>query len=183
MQPRYTCSISMKKDIMNTAHWHILLNHLPLIGTVLGALILVAGYAFRHQPVIKQTAMGVLIFSALTAIPAYLTGEGAEELIENMPGVTDSIIETHESAGKLFLAGVLAVGSLAFITLLADVFRRKFAGVLYHLVLVGSIATCLIAMKAGTTGGEIRHTEIRSEAISQNSNTSNQTRGEESDDD
>ena len=43
---------------MNPAHWHLMLNNVPVLGTAFGIVII-----------------------ALLAIPAYLTGEPAEEIV------------------------------------------------------------------------------------------------------
>ncbi|MFC4870763.1 hypothetical protein [Negadavirga shengliensis] len=147
---------------METTHWHLLLNHFPIIGTVIGTLILISGYLLKNNPVVKQTAMGVFIFSALAAIPAYLTGEGAEELVEKIPGVTEQIMDTHEDQAIIFLIAVLILGGLALITLVSSYLKSKAAAALYMVVLAASVGICFLAKQTGTTGGEIRHTEIRS---------------------
>lgn len=146
---------------MNTAQWHLLLNHLPMIGTVVGTLILIAGFLLKNNETIKQTALGVFVFSALAAIPSFLTGEGAEELAEKLPGVSETFIETHEDLAKLFLIVMLLLGGLSLLTLWASMFKRKFASALFFLVLFLAIGTCVFAKQVGTSGGEIRHTEIR----------------------
>lgn len=153
---------------MNTAHWHLLLNHLPIIGTVVGTLILVSGYLIKNNATIKQTALGVLVFSSLTAIPAYFTGEGAEEIVEEIPGVAESVIEVHEDLGKIFLIVALVLGALSLVTLLSATFKLKITSLLYVIVLVAAIGTGIFAKEVGTSGGEIRHTEIRSGNIDYN---------------
>jgi small-conductance mechanosensitive channel len=62
---------------------------------------------------LARVSLGVLVIVALLAIPAYLTGERAEEIIEDLPGVSDATIEEHEDAATFAFAGVLAVGALA----------------------------------------------------------------------
>lgn len=145
---------------MNTAHWHLLLNHFPIVGTVLGTLIGIAGLVFKKNA-IKQTALGVLIFSGLTAIPAYLTGEGAEEAVENLPGISETYIENHEELAEVFLVAVLLLSALSLVTLWLSSVKAKFPSVMFSLVLIGSIAVCIVAKQVGTSGGEIRHAEIR----------------------
>ncbi|MBL6447694.1 hypothetical protein JMN32_15355 [Fulvivirga sp. 29W222] len=147
---------------MNAAHWHLLLNHLPIVGTVIGTLILISGYLIKNNDTIKQTALGVLFFSSLTVIPTYFTGEGAEEIVEEIPGVTEGIIEVHEGFGKIFLLIVLILGALSLATLLSALFKAKMVSLLYIMVLILSVGTCILAKQVGTSGGEIRHTEIRS---------------------
>lgn len=168
---------------MNTAHWHLLLNHLPITGTIFGLLILVAGFVFKNNTGVKQTALGVFVFSALCAIPAYLTGEGTEEIVEKMPGVTETIIDTHEDLGKIFLIVIEALGVLALLTFITDRFQKKAASLLYVLVLITAIGTSVFAKWVGTSGGEIRHTEIRLGASTQPGNAVEQNGKGEKDED
>ena len=43
---------------------HLLLTHLPIVGSLLGVLALIAGFAFRSEPV-KRAALGILLLAAL----------------------------------------------------------------------------------------------------------------------
>jgi len=42
----------------------------------------------------KRTAFMIFIFGALAAIAAITTGEGAEEVVENISGVTENYIKS-----------------------------------------------------------------------------------------
>ena len=161
---------------MNTAHWHMLLNHLPMVGIIVGTLILAAGFVFKNQPAVKITALGVFVFAALMAIPSYLTGEGAEEIAEKLPGVTEGFIENHEDLGKIFLILTESLGVLALVTFLFLRLKSKLAPVLLGLVFITAVGTSIIAKQVGTSGGQVRHTEIR------NGNTSILDTGAEDDD-
>lgn len=152
---------------MNAAHWHLLLNHLPIVGTIIGTLILAVGFGIKNNSTIKQTALGVFVFSALCAIPAYLTGEGAEEVVEHLPGVTESVIENHEDLGKIFMIVVGSLGILSLVTFVSDWLKSKVAPVLYVAVLISAIGTSFFAKQVGTSGGKVRHTEIRDNASPQ----------------
>lgn len=148
---------------MNQAHLHLLLNHLPILGTLFGLLILTGGFFLKNNTV-KRTALGMFAFAALCAIPAYLTGEGAEEVAENLPGVSETLMETHEELANIFLWVVGALGLLSLATWYADLKSKKIAPLLFSLTLVAALGTMVFAQRVGTSGGEIRHTEIRSGA-------------------
>jgi uncharacterized membrane protein len=147
---------------MNPAHFHLLLNHLPIVATIIGTLVLISGIVLKNNVTVKQTALGILIFSALTAIPAYISGEGAEEIAENLPGVTEQFIENHEDLGKLFLIANIITGIMASITLFLCIKKSNVSSMLFYVVLVMALVNCFFAKQVGTSGGEIRHTEIRS---------------------
>lgn len=152
---------------MNTAHWHLALNHVPLIGTIIGTFILTAGIVLKKNESIKRTGLSVLILSALFAIPVYLTGEGAEELVEKMPGVTDGIIEKHESSGKVFMIFLEILGILSLITFIADWTKKRISSLLYAIVFFIALGLSILGKQVGSSGGEIRHTEIRNQTSPQ----------------
>lgn len=168
---------------MNTAHWHMLLNHLPMVGVVIGTFILAFGYLYKNQPVIKMTALGVFIFSAAFAIPAYLTGEGAEDIAEKLPAVTEGFIEQHEDLGKIFLILAETLGVLSLITLISLRWKNKFTPFLFGMVLLIAAGTSIFAKQVGTSGGQVRHTEIRNSNASPADQATEQNGAGEKDDD
>src|SRR5262245_55365047 len=110
---------------MNPAHWHLALNHIPVLGTAFG-MGLVGWALIRRSEELKMVSFGVFVIVALLTIPVYLTGEPAEHFIEHIPGVSEEAIEEHEGAATFAFAGVLAVGALS-IAGLAFGWRRKSA--------------------------------------------------------
>ncbi len=68
---------------------------------MIGFLVLLAGFILK-KPQIKNTALGIFIFSGLTTITAFLTGEGAEEIVENLPGISETLIHKHEEICRAF---------------------------------------------------------------------------------
>lgn len=148
---------------MNQAHLHLLLNHLPILGTLFGILILAGGFFLKNNAV-KRTALGLFVLSAVFAIPAYLTGEGAEDVAEKLPGVSEALMERHEEMANIFLWVVGGLGLFSLATFYADFKSKKVAPMLYTLTFVAAIGTMIFAQRVGATGGEIRHTEIRSVA-------------------
>ena len=144
---------------MNDAHLHLLVNHFPIISSIVGLLILVAGFVFKNI-IVKRTALGVLIISSLMAFPANFTGEGAEHMVEELPGISHATIEEHEETAETFLLVAGFLGLLSIVTLLVDVKKFPAARILYVVVLITSIGVVVFAAQTGTTGGKIRHPEI-----------------------
>ena len=166
---------------MNQAHLHLLFNHLPILGTLFGLLILAGGF-FLKNDTLKRTALGLFVLSGILVIPAYLTGEGAEEVVESLPGVTENLIEAHEDMANIFLWMVGALGVLSLATFFADFKSRKVAPMLYTLTFVAALGSMVYAQRVGTSGGEIRHTEIRNGATAAAAENG-QAETEEKDDD
>ena len=71
---------------MNEAHLHLVVNHFPIIGTILGLGILVVGLLLKNNSV-KNTAFFLFIVAAIFAAVSMATGEGAEELVEDMANI------------------------------------------------------------------------------------------------
>ncbi|MBU6325635.1 MAG: hypothetical protein KJS92_09120 [Bacteroidetes bacterium] len=148
---------------MNGAHIHLILNHLPIVGMVFATLTLLAGFLLKNITV-KQTALGLFVLTAITALPAYFTGEGAEEMIEGIPGVSHQDIHHHEDEGKIFLIVSILTGILALATLWLERRKNALSNMAYVGVFLAAGASLVMGQKTGSSGGEIRHTEIRSGA-------------------
>lgn len=158
---------------MNPTHVHLLLTHFPIIGTLLGTGILAYG-VFSNNDTAKKIAFATFILMGILTIPVFMTGEPAEETVENLAGVSENIIEEHEELAEkaIWLMGLLGIFSLFNFIALA----RKTAVVktITFATLVVSLATFGVFAKVGNLGGQIRHTEIRAD----NSNTAFQGEAE-----
>ncbi len=170
---------------MNTTHLHLLLNHFPIIGTLIGSGLLLWGI-IRKQNTIKITAALILAVMAIMAIPVYLTGEPAEESVENLPGISGSLIELHEEAAviAIWLMGITGLASL--VALLFAWQKRKATGTVFILVLVLSVFAFGTMARTGYYGGQIRHTEIRNVSAAQldsQQGDQEESKGGEKDDD
>ena len=154
---------------MNPAHYHLILNHLPIIVPVIGLLVMVGGHIFQIEAV-KRTAYFIFIFGALCTIPAFATGEGAEETIENIQGISEQLIETHEETAETFAILSYLLGAISLLGLWANWQKKSFATLLSFSAMIFCGVVLFFAKQTGTTGGEIRHTEIRSDgSINQSS--------------
>jgi uncharacterized membrane protein len=148
------------------AHLHVVLNHLPIIGSILGTLVLIYGI-FSKSRHTKIAAYGLLIISALGAAVTYATGEPAKEIIENIAGISRNAIELHKEAAQisLFTMFILGVSSLA--GLYASYFKKSYAKKIAMLtVIIGLISFVSISV-TGYLGGKIRHTEFDANSVTQ----------------
>ena len=148
---------------MNDAHLHLVVNHFPIIGTILALGVLIAGFFLKNSSV-KNTAYGLFIVSAIFAALSMSTGEGAEEIVEDMPNIGRRIIHVHEEIAEkltiiLYLLGGISV--LGIILNLKNHAKAKFISIVVLIVAIGAV---YLAQLVGTTGGEIRHTEIRTDS-------------------
>jgi uncharacterized membrane protein len=143
---------------MSTVHIHLLLNHVPVIGAVIGLALLVVALARRSDELARVTFWLYALLGA-ASIVVYVTGEPAEDAVENLAGVSKAVIEQHEEAALVATIAMGAAGALALLATL--VFRRK--AMPRPLVGGGFVMALLITGLMGYTanlGGQIRHTEI-----------------------
>lgn len=145
---------------MNEAHIHLLVNHFPIIVPIIGILIMLGGLYFRSETV-KRTAYAVFILGAILTIPAIVSGEGAEEVVERIQGIDKSFIKTHEDMADIFAVLSYILGGVSVFGLWASIKRKSFSKTLAIITILFSLIVLFFATKTGTSGGEIRHTEIR----------------------
>ena len=146
---------------MNGAHWHLVVNHLPIIFPMVGVIVMLTGFISTSEAV-KRTAFMIFIFGALAALAAMTTGEGAEEVVEKISGVTENYIKSHEETAETFAILSYILGGISLLGLWASFKQKPFSSIISIGTLVFAIVVLFFAKQTGTTGGEIRHTEIRS---------------------
>ncbi|HYV97237.1 MAG TPA: hypothetical protein VE967_07300 [Gemmatimonadaceae bacterium] len=147
---------------MNAAHIHLIVNHVPVIGIVVALFPLAAGYVRRSDETIR-VSLALLVLLGLSAVVAYLTGDPAEDVVKKLPDFSKELVDAHDDAAGFALGAMIAVGTGALAALIA--FRRS---VLPRWVAVAALAGTLFAAsilaRTAWLGGQIRHTEIRSNA-------------------
>jgi uncharacterized membrane protein len=149
---------------MNDAHLHLAVNHFPIIVTFLGFGILVVGLFLKNNSV-KNTAYVLFVIAAVFAIASMATGEGAEELVEDMPSIGKKIIHEHEELAEKLALVLYTTGIFSLLSLYSSVKNNKFAKTLSYLTLILSLAASILAIGVGISGGEIRHTEVRRDSV------------------
>lgn len=149
---------------MNASQIHLALNHVPLFFSFIGGLVLIYGFIRKNESV-KILSLYFMIAAAVFTLPVYLTGEGTEEMIEKLPGISDGMIEEHEEMAKIgliiiMITGVAALGAL--------VLKKKTSFLKPALILcaIFSFASFGVFAQTAHLGGQIRHTEINNNSVS-----------------
>ena len=140
------------------------------MGAFFGLLIVTTGM-FMGNSTVKRTGYVLLVATALFTLPAFFTGEGAEEIVEELPGMSHNLIHEHEEMAELSLWLAELLGIMAFISLLAEMNKHRSAKLAGALTLVLNLICFGSMVKTGNSGGEIRRPELRSEQVDQSSNT------------
>jgi len=159
---------------MNEAHFHLVVNHLPIIFPIVGVIVMITGLIFKSDAV-KRTAFLIFIIGSLTSIAAMASGEGAEEIVEKIGGVTENYIERHEESAELFSILTYILGGLSLLGLWASIKQKSFTNIFNIIILIFAFVVIYFGKETGTTGGEIRHTEIRPDYQAPTTNNKNET--------
>lgn len=144
---------------MNAAHYHLVLNHLPIIFPIVGVLVLLGGFIFRSV-IVRRVAFAIFIAGALLTFPAFQSGEGAEEVVEEMAGVNEAAMETHEDLAKQFAIFSYVLGGLSVGAMWLSVKNHRLESISGWVILAFAAITLYNAQQTGTSGGAIRHPEI-----------------------
>ena len=101
---------------MSQVHLHLMITHLPVFGSILGALVLGYGLWSKSNQT-KIAAYLLFILSAIGAGIAYLTGEGAEEAVEELQGVSENLMGLHEDSAMYALVSLIILGVSSLIAI------------------------------------------------------------------
>ena len=144
---------------MNTVHIHLIITHLPIFGTILGTIVLLYGIKTKSIDTLNASYF-VFLIATLGAAAAYLTGEGAEEAVEHIQGVSKSMIEVHEDSANFVLVsmGFLAVSSGASLFINFRKGRYVYSAAILTMIL--SLASFGFSAYTGFLDGKIMHHEI-----------------------
>ena len=145
---------------IDLTHIHLLLNHFPTIGNIIGGGLFVVSLITKSNE-LKRASLVVLLGISLVAIPTYMSGNGAQGAIKALPGISKSLIETHEGAALVAMGFMEFTGAFAWLGLWQ--FRRLGRVPNWNLavILILTLVSLGLMTRAANIGGEIRHSEIR----------------------
>ena len=143
---------------MNEMHFHLIINHFPIVGIIFSTIVLITGI-FTRSEVVKRTAYGLLILTAFLSFISNKSGEDAEGHIKKVEGINEVMIEKHEEMATIGLWCALITGFLSVIALYLSIKDMGMKDILSVLVLAAAIVAVIYLWQTGESGGKIRHTE------------------------
>jgi uncharacterized membrane protein len=152
---------------MSQVHLHLLITHLPVFGSILGALVLGYGLWTKSNQT-KNAAYFIFIISAIGASIAYLTGEGAEDTVEKIQGVSKNMIDQHEDAAMYALISFIALGAMSVIVFVLNRYKTSLVRSTAIIIFILSLISFGLVARTSYLGGQIRHTEISAGVIQNN---------------
>jgi uncharacterized membrane protein len=145
-------------DQMNQTYFHLIFNHFPVIMPILGLLVMIFGLIYKSEP-IKRWAYFVFIIGALATIPAYTTGVGSEEIIENSNGISVYGLNNHERMATNFAMMSYLFGLFAVFGFWASWKKNSFSNVLTLACVFWSLMLIYLGAQTSITGGDIRRVD------------------------
>lgn len=145
---------------MNQAHLHLLVNHVPIVGSLFAAALLGAGLVQKNA-VLTRAGLVAVLAAGLLCLPAQLTGAGAAQIAQELPRVSRALIQAHAAAAELGFWVLESAAALALFGLLLMKNASPRARLLAWVALAAGALSFALLARAGSLGGLIRHTEIR----------------------
>src|SRR6267378_4145196 len=102
--------------MMNPVHIHLLLNHSPIIGTIIALGIFVVSL-IGNRDELKQASLALFTLIALVAIPAFMSGYAAQNAMKDNPDVSMAMIQTHQGAALLAFISMEITGIVSLLGL------------------------------------------------------------------
>ncbi len=158
---------------LSPTHLHLLLNHFPTIGFIIGLTLFVAAL-YANSDHLKQAALVIFVGVAILTIPTYTSGNAAQVALcvaEGADPCTDTdmsrpLIEAHEGAAFGAMMLMFVTGGFAWLGLYQ--YRRLLRMPRWNaaVVLILALLTFAGMSRTAALGGEIRHSEIRVTQVS-----------------
>ena len=140
---------------------HVMLNHLPIYGTVLGALALAISLILRSRAA-QITALILTVIAGASAYPVLVTGQRAYKAIRGMADDAGAdVLDEHMDRAEKTIGVFCFLAALAIAGLLVPIKWPKSAVPLAALTLVVAIFCSGIAVYIAQPGGRVRHPEFR----------------------
>ena len=141
---------------MNGPFWHLLINHIPVVGLPFVLVLLLLAWSWKSEDLAK-VAYGGLVVIALATFLSDQTGDSAAEVASSIPTISAEAIPPHEQAAgqaviSTIILGVLGIAGLVF-------FRQSRRWIV--ICTVGAFLVSLQLARVAHLGGLIRHPEVQ----------------------
>ena len=156
----------MDSHFLQPEHLHVMLNHFPIILTLLVPPILLAGLFFQQKPILA-VGFSLALLGALTTPVVMQTGHSAHTRFE-MGQIQPPLDEEGDIAAEMHLdmaekaAPILyfvGFGGIAGLLILR--FRPAWKNHITIIVILTALGATFFTLQAAQLGGRIRHPEFR----------------------
>ena len=149
---------------MTATQIHLALNHLPILGTLFGLILLSFGLWKTNKSLIIS-ALITLLISGISALPVDKSGENAEHSVEEYPGVSHDQIHEHEELAESAVPVSLVLALLSAIAIYFQVKEHPRAKIASITVLAIAICSFVQMANVAHEGGKIRRPDLRQDTM------------------
>jgi uncharacterized membrane protein len=144
------------------SHVHIILNHFPTVGFVLGLGFFLFALQ-RNNDGMKRTSLAIFAICGILGAPTYVTGAASMWALTDPPVlmISQAAINAHRDMALLTLVGLAFTGVTAWLQLWRYRYSGRFSQRALYMVLGFAVVTLGIMAETGHRGGQINHPEIR----------------------
>jgi uncharacterized membrane protein len=145
---------------LNQAHVHLLLNHFPTVGMIVGIGLFIVALMTKSDH-LKSASLVIFFGIALLSIPTFASGTAAGLALSKNSDVSKTMVDAHETAAFEALGIRELTGALAWLGLWQHRRRSRFPMGTLAAVLIAALVSFGLMGRAASIGGDIRHPEIR----------------------
>jgi hypothetical protein len=140
---------------------HVVLNHLPIYGTILGAVALAISLALRSRTA-QVTALVITLLAGTSAYPVLVSGQRAYKTIRDMSDdAGQEALDEHMDRAEKTINIFYFLAILALAGLLVPIKWPKTGFPLTAATLVLALICFGLSVYIAQKGGQVRHTEFR----------------------
>ncbi len=138
---------------MDAYKLHLLLNHYPMFGIIIGILLLLLGL-WRKSDKVKRISLWIFLVSAVLTFPVYVSGEINGSRMTD--GIFGDLIKQHKNSALIAFGLIEVMGIAALIGLILLYRRPQQAKWMVLMVLVLSLASSVIITRTTLMGRNIK---------------------------
>lgn len=145
---------------MNSAHYHLLVNHVPLFSLLFGVLALIWALVKKSNDMMLG-ATALFVLTGLFGWIAHETGEMAAQMLKQLPNFNRELVHTHAQAANFAQAAGFIVAIVAILTMIVKKKKPNLYRPLQIFLLIIGLWAFSVVARTAYLGGPITHTEIR----------------------
>ena len=139
---------------MDATRLHLFLNYLPVIGTLLGMVLLLLGF-WKNSDRVNRISLATFVLTALLTFAVYASGEVAGSRAGLLVGPVWTNIENHKSSALPAFAAIELTGVFALIGLISMFRKSELARWNVVAVLILSLAAFFLTARTTYLGKHI----------------------------
>ncbi|NQV38565.1 MAG: hypothetical protein HQ509_11250 [Candidatus Marinimicrobia bacterium] len=140
---------------MNPVHLHLLLNHIPLFGVMFSLVLFIVSLCKGAD--FRKLGYVVTLITLIFTMGTVFSGEEAEEIIEDRPGISEASLEAHEDIAELVKWFVIVLAVSSFVGIWNEKSNKFSPKMMTQVIIVLHFISLLFFVRVNNTGGKIEH--------------------------